>query len=728
MKKTFLIFVLSMIIQAQFLPTMIVVAETTEETSAKEGVEETASGSELEEQKLATNSVGVSEETIIDGPLNQGRQQSEEKSARFSSSEQMIFEATDILETRNTAEIELLKNRTFAVGSTGTTRIPDWEIVLAPNPIAGNLERDRTLTYVRDEWNQSGGTTQIYLVTGIGYEFELGYRNGVLSEITRTTGSIGGRQLILSQTIATTPGFTYILRLMGTFVATVYDGDRVVAGAGAILSTTIDASSTIQELEFVAKSSQTTVGFRFTGSPTSSISLNQMHVPVRSVAVENDIGSEGTAVVESTAVVQGSSTELRASANQGYRFVRWEIVSGEGSIESPLLANTNLAVTTTDVVVRPVFEKLLTINGVKTDSWHKDEAIPLFILDYYNEHVSNQVITIPNMANYFSNISVVAKDQEGNIVNNFPVTASGDCLQIWNYSGDLSLGQLTIEVSGKVKSIEGVEISNTNYFDFGQFSATSSLANGTFLAEAESEQSVLAKASMLTVNHLSEVGEYMADSIITYEMPGVSYETTALDFDGYRVKEVIGEAVGEHTTAAPIEVTYIYEEIPGILEIQKVSYLDFEFGNVKQSSRSQTVSAIGEEAPTITISDYSDATQWQLYASVSPFRNETNKELKGAEITLKDLKIVESVHSWLWIPSRDVLLSTTPQLIGVMTNPNGIYENEHGQTIIQIGEAKNDSLTGVSLNLPANTAMDPGAYQATITWELVGDPTIGGSR
>lgn len=174
------------------------------------------------------------------------------------------------------------------------------------------------------------------------------------------------------------------------------------------------------------------------------------------------------------------------------------------------------------------------------------------------------------------------------------------------------------------------------------------------------------------------------------------------------------------------EVPFTVES--GLLTLSKVANGDFNFGELKQLSRKQKISAIGEEAPTITISNYSDATQWSLYASASPFRSDANKELKGAGITLKDLKIVESVHSWITVPSRDVLLSTTPQLMGIMANPNGIYGDEHGQTIIQIGEAKNDSLTGVSLNLPANTAKDQGVYQTTIIWELVGDPTIGGSR
>ncbi len=40
----------------------------------------------------------------------------------------------------------------------------------------------------------------------------------------------------------------------------------------------------------------------------------------------------------------------------------------------------------------------------------------------------------------------------------------------------------------------------------------------------------------------------------------------------------------------------------------------------------------------------------------------------------------------------------------------------------------NGSLTGVQLRLPANTPVDDGTYRSVITWELVGDPSLGGSE
>ena len=88
--------------------------------------------------------------------------------------------------------------------------------------------------------------------------------------------------------------------------------------------------------------------------------------------------------------------------------------------------------------------------------------------------------------------------------------------------------------------------------------------------------------------------------------------------------------------------------------------------------------------------------------------------------------MIESVHTGISIPKNDILLGTTSQMIAARDRSG--TRDEYGRTIIQIGEVKDQTLTGVSLHLPANTPVDKGEYQATITWELVGDPTIGGIR
>ncbi len=140
-----------------------------------------------------------------------------------------------------------------------------------------------------------------------------------------------------------------------------------------------------------------------------------------------------------------------------------------------------------------------------------------------------------------------------------------------------------------------------------------------------------------------------------------------------------------------------------------IAHGNFDFGDVLKTSRRQNIPAQGESAPTIMVSDYSDTAQWSLYASMSPFINERNQELREAAIALKELKVIESVHTGISIPKNDILLGTTPQMIAAR-------------------DGKAQTLPGVSLHFPANTPVDKGEYQATITWELVGDPTIGGIR
>ena len=164
----------------------------------------------------------------------------------------------------------------------------------------------------------------------------------------------------------------------------------------------------------------------------------------------------------------------------------------------------------------------------------------------------------------------------------------------------------------------------------------------------------------------------------------------------------------------------------GRLELAGIAHGNFDFGDVLKTSRRQNIPAQGESAPTIMVSDYSDTAQWSLYASMSPFINERNQELREAAIALKELKVIESVHTGISIPKNDILLGTTSQMIAARDRSG--TRDEYGRTIIQIGEVKDQTLTGVSLHLPANTPVDKGECQATITWELVGDPTIGGIR
>lgn len=209
-------------------------------------------------------------------------------------------------------------------------------------------------------------------------------------------------------------------------------------------------------------------------------------------------------------------------------------------------------------------------------------------------------------------------------------------------------------------------------------------------------------------------------------------DVSVLGFTKYPDTSVKGTSSGtirvEETLSTGKKVQYDYDVSfvveAGDLKISEFTNSDFDFGEAKRSSQRQEIQAAGASAPTITISDYSDTTKWSLYVSASPFINKENQELSGAQLTLKDFSLVNTVHQSLMVNSRAIILSSSAQIVAAMTNPDYINGIENGETTLQIGSVKDEALTGVSLSLPANTPMDAGDYQATITWELVGDPTL----
>ncbi|MEB6088084.1 WxL domain-containing protein [Enterococcus casseliflavus] len=210
-----------------------------------------------------------------------------------------------------------------------------------------------------------------------------------------------------------------------------------------------------------------------------------------------------------------------------------------------------------------------------------------------------------------------------------------------------------------------------------------------------------------------------------FEFDLLSHDVMIPGEDGKAVVQVTQKKENGYSFSMEYEVLFTVNS--GQLELTEIAHGDFDFGNVLKSSRRQEIPAQGEIAPTIMINDYSDVAQWSIYVSMSPFINEWDQELSEVSITLKNLKVIESVHENIFISASDISLGQIPQLIAsrsVSKEP----KDEYGKTVIQIGEVENYTLTGVSLIFPNNVLVDAGDYQTTITWELVGDPTMGGSR
>ncbi len=168
------------------------------------------------------------------------------------------------------------------------------------------------------------------------------------------------------------------------------------------------------------------------------------------------------------------------------------------------------------------------------------------------------------------------------------------------------------------------------------------------------------------------------------------------------------------------EVVFIIE--PNTLEFERVEDVNFDFGQVKQSSRKQTVNAQGKNAPKITLSDYTEGKSWQLLVSQPEgLKDGKGNKIKGATISLEDIRVIDTVHANVLTANR-VELSQSEKVVAQMVNTTG--KQEKGKTDIQIGESRDQQLSGVRLTIPRNTVVNEGNYSASIVWELVGDPTV----
>ncbi|EPH94786.1 hypothetical protein D920_02758 [Enterococcus faecalis 13-SD-W-01] len=160
-----------------------------------------------------------------------------------------------------------------------------------------------------------------------------------------------------------------------------------------------------------------------------------------------------------------------------------------------------------------------------------------------------------------------------------------------------------------------------------------------------------------------------------------------------------------------------------ILELKELKNADFDFGSIKKSSHAQTLAAKGESAPSITISDYSESNSWELRVSQPEGLKDAQKnELSGAVIRLKNIQVVDSVHENILLPARNIELSSVQRSVARMVDHGG--EKETGLTILQIGDSKDQTLSGIEMSIPRNTISNASTYQTTIEWELTGDPTL----
>ncbi|MBE9909344.1 WxL domain-containing protein [Enterococcus casseliflavus] len=256
--------------------------------------------------------------------------------------------------------------------------------------------------------------------------------------------------------------------------------------------------------------------------------------------------------------------------------------------------------------------------------------------------------------------------------------------------------------------------------------------NNSVYYEVTSNQFKPLKINQVVVNNdnkivLNETDENLVNRISEFvDLPeGVSF----VGFTQYPDRVTLGEAVGKIVLEEQLstgkmiqkeyEITFTVE--PGNISISQIS--DFDFGEITKPSRDIRTYAKGNEVPRMIIQDYSALTGWSLNVSATSFSNKKGETIPGATISLKDIKPVSTSHKWMHIP-EELELNEAGRSLAVMTNPQHVNGLEQGETVIEMGDEKNGELTGVELTIPAHSSIDSDDYSATITWELVTDPTM----
>ena len=162
--------------------------------------------------------------------------------------------------------------------------------------------------------------------------------------------------------------------------------------------------------------------------------------------------------------------------------------------------------------------------------------------------------------------------------------------------------------------------------------------------------------------------------------------------------------------------------VEGTREITNVS--NFEFGTIRKSNRRQVVTALNEkETPLgLQLSDYIGTSNWSLQAyQSSPFQNANGNELRGAEISLKNI-VSQSDQAANLHTQTEVNLNTQPIEIANYIVNNSAGNHPVGNTTILFGT---ENTSGVELQVPNSLEASEDTYRTTINWELVADPSQG---
>lgn len=624
----------------------------------------------------------------------------------------VIEDEGQVIEAYNTGP-NLFLNPGFnynRITSGGT--ITNWELIGTSTSI-GTLNRNVTFNGIA-----TGSSTWISTSDS---GFSVGSNSLELGTFNVGNTPNTARVAILSQTVSTVPGRTYqvsasngrVGSVSGTFTMVAYNGNSVVSGSVGLLNSAAFSVTTntltTKSMQFIATGTQTTISFRqnlpsLTGGRGSF--QHQMRRPNvaavnRNLSLQASPVEGGSPSANTTSVTPGTSTTITANPNNGYRFVRWESVSGDGVITDPNSESTTFTMGNSDATVRAIYEQLprtLTL-----------EASP------------------PEGGSPTSGVNILTQGQTTTLSAN---TNSGYQFGHWEI------------VSGAGAQIEDLTEPETAF----------TMGNEDTVVRAIYEAN---QSGEVHVHHVDLDGHELVDSEVLEGTLGTDYETFPQEIEHYQLVDDPDNANGVFTEDL-IVVTYVYKatnvlpvdpldpetevdpenkpELPdnqGLLSIDFAS--QFQFGTQAISAKEKTYYAQpqrllnedgtvneDEERPNyIQISDRRNENErngWQLAVTqAEQFSSETGKLLNQASLQLMNQELVSAQNG-----EAPSLMMGNPLTL-IPGNKRTLLRAEgtegQGTWIYRFGDADSAG-ESVALNIPQGAAPDAETYTTRLLWEL----------
>lgn len=232
------------------------------------------------------------------------------------------------------------------------TRIPQWEIASANIPVVA-VKRDLEIFPDPED-------DELYrIATEADYRIK---RNDGLT--IRQVHRPVRRTFFIVQTIPTVKDRHYTIGINsksldenGLLYVSAYRPPNVSANSPLIKGESYDLTSEYEEytVSFKATGSSTNISYRVVGAEVS-IKDPFVYLEEFTLNIEATPVSGGNPTSSNNIMTQGEATTLSANPNEGYRFARWDVVSGQGSdVISPTDPNTTFLMGIQDTLVRAVY-------------------------------------------------------------------------------------------------------------------------------------------------------------------------------------------------------------------------------------------------------------------------------------------------------------------------------------------------------------------------------------